>query len=84
MSAINNPLELMNFAQDYAKQHIYECAEEIIEWRNTCILRSGRVRAIATMIQPLVGDKSLNVAESIVTHHALVLVASTAPQKEYK
>ena len=66
---------IMRLAKSYAKDHLTECCEEIIEWRSTSVLREGRVRELAKVLRPLVEHDALGVAESLVVRAAMDRIA---------
>jgi len=70
-------------AQAFAKEHLAECAAEIIEWQDTAILRDGRVRELAAKCDKFIANHdALRVAESFINRAAVERVASTPPSTE--
>lgn len=60
-------------AEAFAKQHLPECAAELLEWKDTSVLASnGRVRQLAKICAEYTGPSySLGVAESTIFRAAL-------------
>jgi hypothetical protein len=69
-------------AKEFAKQHIVEISEEILEWRNTALLKEGRVRELAGILRPLAGSYALNVAESYAQSAAFEFVVQQGKTRE--
>ncbi|NML34883.1 hypothetical protein [Paraburkholderia antibiotica] len=67
-------------AKSFAKEHLIECAAELLEWSRTALLRDGRVRELAVMLEPLDMHNPLALAEAIVKHAALERVAAASAQ----
>jgi len=62
-------------AKAFAREHLRECAAEIIEWKSTGVLCDGRLREMAKLCNPFAGPHSLSVAESFVVTAALQTVS---------
>lgn len=61
-------------AEKFVKQHIVEISGEMVEWRNTSLLRNGRVRELSRILTPLAGTYALGVAESYAQRAAYEFV----------
>lgn len=76
-------VEVANKAVKFAEEHIVEMCREMVAWRSTSILRDGRVRELARMLEPLGGDHyALSIAESYVTNAAFKFVANQGKTTE--
>lgn len=62
------PYQRMERAMERIQEHLPQLAAEILEMRNTAVLRQGLVREIA---QDLDMDRSLSLIESMVLHACL-------------
>jgi len=72
--------EMRTECENFAKAHIIECANELIEWSRTGLLVDGKVRELARQCAKWTGAKdSLTVAESIVKNEALLLCSRNEP-----
>jgi hypothetical protein len=69
-------------AETFAREHVVECAVELLEWSNTSLLRDGRVRELAKMLQQLDEHHSLTLAERFATRAALERAVQPAPTEE--
>lgn len=58
-------------AETFAREHVVECATELLEWSNTGLLRDGRVRELAKTLEQLDQHHSLTLAERFATRAAL-------------
>lgn len=65
-------------AQAFAKEHLAECAAELLKWKDTSVLASGgKVRQLASICAEYTGTSySLGVAESTIYRAALEAVSS--------
>lgn len=63
-------------AEEFAHKHVREIAAEIIEWQNTSILRSGRLRELADICSYITSTHALNFAEGLAVREALLIVGS--------
>jgi hypothetical protein len=67
-------------AKAYVAEHLPELARDIVEWRQTSLLRDdSRVRLLAAMFEPIMDHGRLQLAESLVSSAALQEVASSSP-----
>ena len=66
---------IMRAAKAYAKANVIECCREIIEWQDTAVLRSGRVRELADVLRPMVDHDALRLAESLIKRAAMEKIA---------
>lgn len=62
-------------AETFARQHVAECAAELLEWSDTGFLRDGKVRELAKILRELDTHRSLPLAERIATAAVLELAA---------
>lgn len=63
-------------AMEFAAANIKECAEELLEWSETGVLRDGKVRELALQCKEWGGEYyRLSIAKGIVQHAALAVVA---------
>ncbi|HIE4193447.1 MULTISPECIES: DUF551 domain-containing protein [Burkholderia] len=70
-------------ATAYAREHARELATELLEWSDTTLLRDGRVRELARMLQVLDAAHALKLARSFAERAALELAAGrTVADKE--
>jgi hypothetical protein len=69
-------------ATKFAEQHIVAISEEMLEWRNTSLLRNGRVRELAQMLEPLADSYALSVAESYAQRAAFEFVVQQGKTTE--
>lgn len=72
-----NPLDAREAANRFARENLQECAVEILEMKETGVLRDGRVRQLAQICTSFVGtaSASLSVAEAIINSAALQAAA---------
>jgi hypothetical protein len=73
---------LADYAEAFAKEHIVEMCEEMLEWTNTTTLRSGFVRQLAHICKPIAGPHALSLAESYVKNAAFEFVAQQGKASE--
>ena len=71
-----SPLDILHSTTSFIKTNLATCCRELVEFRRTGVLPSGRVREAATMLTYVPGSQRLTVAQSIVTAAALEQVAS--------
>jgi hypothetical protein len=69
-------------AEEFAKEHIVVISEEMIEWRNTSLLREGRVRELSRILTPLADSYALSVAESYAQRAAYEFVVQQGKTNE--
>lgn len=62
-------------ARAYAREHLAECASELLAWRTTGLLADGRVRELAAMLRALDTHEHLQLAEGEIVRAALERVA---------
>lgn len=63
-------------AEEFARQHCSEAAAELVEMKNTSVLRYGRVRELVAMLEDLVSDhQALLLAENLIINACLEAVA---------
>jgi hypothetical protein len=74
--------EIADHAENFAKQHIVEISEEMVEWRNTSLLRDGRVRELSRILTPLADSYALSVAESYAQRAAYEFVVQQGKASE--
>jgi hypothetical protein len=67
----DEPKQIRIQAETFAREHVVECAAELLEWSNTGLLRDGRVRELARTLQQLDEHHPLTLAERFVTRAAL-------------
>lgn len=63
--------EVMAQAEAFVRENLSECAAELIEWIDTAVLRDGKVREAARILQPVLHHDAIKVAERIVERAAL-------------
>lgn len=68
-------------AQAFARQHCAECAEEIIAWQDSAVLRDGRLRELAELCL-FAHDDALKVAEHMAIRAALEAAARGRTRQE--
>jgi len=74
--------ELAGKAEEFAKEHIIAISEEMIEWRDTSLLREGRVRELSRMLIPVAASYALSVAESYAQRAAYEFVVQQGKDSE--
>jgi len=63
----------------FAKQHLKQCCQEIIDWKKTgTLVEGGKVREIEAMIEPFDPDYATRQAEQVVIDVALEQIAAGA------
>lgn len=68
-------------AEAFCAEHIVECAKELIEWQDTGLLRSGRMRELGAMCTEYMGNHDgLHGAERMVERRACEMAAAVAGQ----
>lgn len=73
--------KLRNESEEFAAANLRECAEELLEWNNTGLLRDGKVRELARLCAVWAGDRdSLSISQRIVEHGALRAVVTPNEQ----
>ncbi len=75
-----NPFDAREAANRFARENLQECAIEILEMKETGVLRDGRVRQLAQICTSFVvtASASLSVAEAIINAAALHAAAGGA------
>jgi hypothetical protein len=63
-------------ARTFARLHVKECCEEILEWRKKALLRDGRLRELGKICARLDTLHDLRIAEDFVVQVALEVIAS--------
>lgn len=65
--------EITKNAEAFAKEHIVELCEELLEWQDTSILRQGKLRELTRMLKPMASFDvlALRIAEDYVKKAAL-------------
>lgn len=73
----NEPKAIMAQAEDFAKDHLRECAAELIEWSDTAVLKDGKVRELARLCSEMVPHacEGLKLAQRLVEREALLFAA---------
>ena len=67
-------IEKRSAAEAFCKQHAIECAQELIEWQDTSLLRDGKLRELAKLCEAFMGNHDgLRGAERMVERRALEL-----------
>lgn len=75
-----DPKEVLARAEEFVKEHLAECARELITWDQTTLLPNGKVREAAAIVYQMgVGDQ-LSIARRIVETCALKLAAQADGQ----
>ena len=70
--------KLRDESEAFAAAHMRDCAEELLEWSDTALLRDGKVRELARLCAVWAGDRdALPIAERIVQRAALRAVMTT-------
>jgi hypothetical protein len=65
----------------FAEQHVHELAMEILEWQNTAVLRDGKLRELAHILEALDASHALKIAENFAIRASLELAAQQDPSK---
>lgn len=63
-------------AKQFAKEHLSECAAELLVWHSTSLLKDGRVRELARMLRPIHSSDALQGAELYINRAALNAAAT--------
>jgi hypothetical protein len=63
--------DIMDRAKEFAMANLQECAAELVEWRDTALLRNGKVRELARIFEAVDATHALTLAEREVQHAAL-------------
>lgn len=59
-------------SEQFATDHLAECAAELVEWQDKAVLRDGKVRELAAKCAEWAGEHdSLKIAERMVERTAL-------------
>jgi len=70
-----DPKQVMQRAEAIARDHVVECARELLEWDGTSLLCDGRIRQMARVLSELgVGDQlgiARTVAERAILRHVV-------------
>ncbi|WP_176016618.1 hypothetical protein [Burkholderia sp. BCC0398] len=75
--------EARDAATAYAREHVQELAEELLEWSDSTLLRNGRMRELARILQSLDGAHSLTLARSFAERAVLEQAGRrTTPDRE--
>ena len=85
MQLVQDPERLRAIAAEaakFAKDHVVVICEEVLEWHNTSILREGRVRELARLLEPLADSYALSVAESYARRAAFEFVVQNRKTNE--
>lgn len=62
---------------EFTKNNLSECANELLEWKRTAILKHGKLRELAQMISVWSGEEHcLKLAESFICDEALKAVST--------
>ena len=69
-------------ARAFTKRHLPQCAEEMLEWQDTALLRDGRMRELGKLCSKIDPQYSLKLAEGMVTRAALEYVKDAAAKGE--
>lgn len=73
---VNDAQIKMKVAREFAAQNVVQGAIEILEWKNTSILRDGVLRECERMLEDMGITNGLTVAESLFIDEALKVVAN--------
>lgn len=66
-------------SRDFAKRHLQQCCQEIIDWKKTGkLVEGGKVREIEAIIEPFDPDYATRQAEQAVIDVALEQIAAGA------
>jgi len=68
-------------ARGFAREHVQQCAKEILEWRCTGIYRGSRLAELANILKPIDASRHMQMAEDLVTKVALAKLASSDEAK---
>lgn len=73
---VNDAQIKMKVAREFAAQNVVQGAIEILEWKNTSILRDGVLRECERMLEDMGITNGLTVAESLFIDEALKVIAN--------
>lgn len=65
-------------SEQFATQHLVECAQEILEWSKTGILCDGRVRELARMWDEVETHNALRIAQSFTERAAYKAIVASS------
>lgn len=63
--------EVMKKAENFAEANLKECAAEMLEWRETSILRNGKVRELAAILHTVDPHYALTLAGNMIKTAAM-------------
>lgn len=63
---------LMEQAKRFAQREAYTLALEILDYKNTGILRDGKLRQLARLLKTIAPDSGLSMAETVATEAILL------------
>ena len=67
-------------ARAYARKHGQQCAQEIVEWRETGLYKGSALRELADLLMPLDSARAMQMAEDLVIEVALEKLAGQQEQ----
>lgn len=73
---VNDAQIKMKVAREFAARNVVQGAIEILEWKNTSILRDGVLRECERMLEDMGITNGLTVAESLFIDEALKVIAN--------
>lgn len=68
--------QLREQSEAFAREHLAECAKDLLEWQDTGLLPSGKVRELVQRCEAWAGRDALPVARAMVERAALQHAAS--------
>lgn len=78
----DSPAHVMRALRTFVKKHLTTLCEELIEWDETAILRSGRVREVAKLLSKIsVHSNALSMVRSEVELQAMKYVVQHREKK---
>lgn len=67
---------VMSRVREFASQHLYELAQEMVEFENSGLLCDGRLRELEAIARPVCNSDALKVAQATVRRAALEYVVT--------
>lgn len=78
-AASTDPKAIMSQAESFVKEHLRECATEMIEWADTSTLKEGKLRELGRLCdQFMPKGEGLRMAQRLVEREALLFSACQA------
>ncbi len=63
--------EQFSLVEKYVQENLKECCQEIVDWRNSTILKNGHVRHASKLLKDVVFEQKLKMVEDMVNKAAI-------------